>query len=122
MNEKPLSQTNFSPLGTARNMGPGPSLEVHYYVGKSGNNFLTWCGKKIPKNDPGASYVRMDVELLEACDRSNDPDNKLTERKKVPCATCAEHAPIVALSNIIAYLIVSQRTSAVKPMELFRGA
>lgn len=29
---------------------------------------------------------------------------------------------IVALSNIVAYLIVSQRTSAVKPMELFRGA
>lgn len=28
---------------------------------------------------------------------------------------------IVALSNIVAYLIVSQRTSSVKPMELFRG-
>ncbi len=95
MNEKPESKTNFSPCGTARSMGPGPAQVIHYYVGMSGRCYLSKCGMKIDKAEPGVGWIRLEVDIFDAVD---SPGN-LTERKKSMCPTCAEHGALIALGN-----------------------
>lgn len=89
MNEKPESNTNFSPTG------PGPEQVIHYYVGASGRCYLSKCGLKIDRGAVGVGWIRLEVDIFDAV----DSPNKQTERQKSVCPTCAEHGALVALGN-----------------------
>lgn len=95
MNEKPKSNTNFSPCGTARSMGPGPAQVIHYYIGMSGRSYLSHCGLKIDKNEEGVGWIRLETDIFDAV----DSPNLHSERKKTMCPTCGELGALVALGN-----------------------
>jgi len=93
MNEQPEGGNRKPP-----HIVSSKDIVLHYYIGMSGpNNYLTYCGLTLPKNDLHSDVVRLDWDISEAC---NGVNKRHTERKKVVCEPCGLRGALVSLGNI----------------------